>query len=62
MSRYFAKAAKRPRAEWLDDEYPMLPSLTVDDHEASDTGLVDEGGDPIWRAPNPMGFWKDDEW
>ena len=34
---------------------------TVADHEAADTGLVDQNGDPIMRAPNAMGFiWNDD--
>jgi hypothetical protein len=62
MSRYFRARQSKPRADWIDDDYPMLPALTVDDHEATDTGLIDAGGEAIWRAPNPMGFGKDDEW
>ncbi|WP_343518101.1 hypothetical protein [Sphingomonas sp.] len=61
MSRYFTKGKNlRPRADWLDEEYPLIPPLTVDDHEATDTGILDGDGDTIWRAPNPMGFiWND---
>ena len=61
MTRYFACKGRSQRivASW-DDEYPMLPALSVPDHEAADTGLVDKDGDPIMRAPNPMGFhWGD---
>jgi hypothetical protein len=57
VSRYFtAPRAKRPRAEWWDDQGPLLPNLHVPDHEAADTGLLDADGNTIWRAPNPMGF------
>lgn len=61
MPRYFTK---RPRA---DDEYwepttPLLTSIEVCDHEAVDTGLIDADGNAIMRAPNPLGFGKDDEW
>lgn len=64
MSRYFTVRAKPVRA---DDEYwadtaPYVTNLTVSDHEATDTGLLDASGDPIMRAPNPMGFGRDDEW
>ena len=61
MSRYFT-AAPKPRADWADGDYPMLPDLSVADHEATDTGLLDASGDSIWRAPNPMGFGRDGEW
>ncbi len=58
MPRYFiARNVKRPKAE--DDWYPTGNSWhipTVSDHEATDTGLVDQNGDLIMRAPNPMGF------
>lgn len=55
MPRYFTK---RPRA---DDEYwepmsPLLTSIEVCDHEATDTGLLDADGSSIFRAPNPIGF------
>lgn len=66
MPRYFAK---RPRSEgWAgddlyDDERGSLqPDITVDDHVAVDTGLIDADGNSIFRAPNPIGFGRDDEW
>lgn len=62
--RYFVA---RKRALWVADEdaWPAdvaghIPS--VSDHEATYTGLVDTNGDPIMRAPNPMGFGKDEDW
>lgn len=60
MSRYFT-APKRAqvKAEWWDCP-PLLPNLSVSDHEATDTGLLDATGNTIWRAPNPMGFIWDD--
>jgi hypothetical protein len=42
---------------WPDVE-PHRPDLTVDDHEAVDTGLVTRTGEIIWRLPEPMGFRK----
>lgn len=66
MSRYFvSKRALRVPSAWIDDDpfgAPMVPSLSVSDHEAVDTGLLDVHGDAIMRAPNPMGFGRDDEW
>lgn len=66
MARYFAK---RPRAEgWVaDDLYDdergsHRPDLTVDEHVAVDTGLLDADGNTIMRAPNPVGFGRDEEW
>lgn len=38
------------------------PQVTRSDDEATDTGLLDVNGDPIMRAPNPIGFGRDDEW
>jgi hypothetical protein len=57
MTRYFARKghSRRVVAHWADD-VPLLPCLTVSDHEAADTGLVDKDGDPIMRMPNPVGF------
>lgn len=68
MSRYFI----RPRA-WVGTDFgqpydatdysaPMVPALSVSDHDAKDTGLLDANGDRIMRAPNPMGFGRDGEW
>lgn len=56
MSRYFTTPARAQVKALGDDDWPLLPSLTVSDHEATDTGLLDEAGNTIWRAPNPMGF------
>lgn len=58
MPRYFVQR-RRPRADWDDDDWPEPPLNHIPivcDHEAVDTGLVNENGDPIMRAPNPMGF------
>ena len=63
MARYIRKlAASKPRADWMDDDCPLIPSLSVDDHESVFTGLIDCSGEEIWRAPNPMGFGRNDEW
>jgi len=64
MSRYYSRP--RAKALWVaDDTYcePTRPETPqASDHEPTDTGLLDASGDTIWRAPNPMGFGKDDEW
>jgi hypothetical protein len=63
MSRYVlgrVRAAKPLYVEtplW-DDSEPMCPSLSVDEHEAVDTGLIAPTGEPIMRLPEPMGFRK----
>jgi hypothetical protein len=44
------------------EEYPGLPNLDVDSHEAVDTGLLWNDGSIVWRAPNPLGFGRDEEW
>lgn len=66
MARYFSR---RPRAEgWAGDDLfddergAFLPHLTVDEHVATDTGLLDADGNCIFRATNPCGFGRDDEW
>lgn len=60
MPRY----ATRPRAEadcdWWANDAPA--PLTVCDHEAVDTGLLDARGETIWRMPNPIGFGRDEDW
>lgn len=61
--RYFVqRAAAKPRSDdgyW----YPTGNSWhipNVPEHQATDTGLVDLGGNAIMRAPNPIGFvWGD---
>lgn len=53
MSRYFTRPRAAPGGNWDD---PMLPQLSVSEHQPIDTGLVDERGDPILRAPHPLGF------
>jgi hypothetical protein len=55
MSRYFSRP-RQPAAWFESHNQPMLPNLCVDDHVAVETGLVDQRGNPIMRAPNPMGF------
>jgi hypothetical protein len=40
---------------WGDEE-ALTPCLTVDDHEAVDTGLIAPTGEPIMRLPEPLGF------
>lgn len=54
MSRYYVQRS-RPRAAWWDD-VPLLPNINVSDHQPVDTGLVDASGNPIMRAPEPVGF------
>jgi hypothetical protein len=65
VSRYFSRP-RAAKAFWVEDDLydtPTRPDTpSVDEHVATETGLLDKFGDPIWRAPNPMGFGKDDEW
>lgn len=62
MSRYFTKPKAWVADDIYDEDRVPQPSLTVCDHEATDTGLLDASGDVIWRAPNPIGFGRDGEW
>ena len=67
MSRYIIMPRTRQKTAqaWADDDWleePLRVHPTVDDHEAIDTGLITLNGDAIMRAPNPMGFGRDDEW
>jgi hypothetical protein len=68
MARYFAqpRAAIVPEPMTNEtvqfDNWPMIPELHVADFRPTDTGLIDLRGDPIMRAPNPVGFGKDNEW
>ena len=62
MSRYI----KRPRG-WVsdplyDEDAGLLPEITVPEHVAKFTGLLDADGDEIWKEPRPVGFGRDDEW
>lgn len=61
MARYFVQRAKRPTSEYWEAE-PFRPHLSVCDHEPIDTGLVDLNGNPIMRAPRPVGFGRMEEW
>jgi len=45
---------------WSEDAPSHAPD--VPEHVAVDTGLIDLDGNAIMRAPNPIGFGKDDEW
>lgn len=58
MSRYFTRKPRQrhPRADWLDDDSPLIPEIEVSDHQPIDTGLIDQHGDQIMRGPNPIGF------
>lgn len=62
-ARYFTRRAPKAQTRsdgWWDNEGLVLNSLSVPDHEATNTGLIDASGDAIMRAPNPMGFvWEE---
>lgn len=58
MTRYFTRA----KDETYSPDTGPLPTITVPEHEATNTRLLNTNGDIIWRAPNPMGFGKDGEW
>ena len=62
MPRYFT----RPRSYVADDldagDGPMILEISVPEHEATDTGILDANGDPIMRAPRPIGFGRMEEW
>jgi hypothetical protein len=52
---------------WIEDptfpeDAPMIASLEVDNHECVETGLLWGDGSAILRAPNPLGFGRDEEW
>ena len=54
----------RPRADdmpgWMEN-YPLLPTLTVDGPKEVNTGLVDRFGHTIMRVQAPIGFGRDAE-
>lgn len=52
---------------WVEDETfspePLpVPHLSVAEHGVVDTGLLWSDGEPVVRAPNPIGFGRDEEW
>lgn len=54
MNRYFS-APSKVRSDWCEDA-PLVPDLSVPDHQPRDTGLIDRFGNPILCGPNPVGF------
>lgn len=65
MARYFIRTRSRGWVgdDLYDDERGALrPDIVVDEHVATDTGLIDADGNVIMRAPNPVGFGRDEEW
>ena len=60
MARYFTQKPRASDDEWWPD--PIIHVPTVCDHVAVDTGLIDTDGNSIMRAPNPVGFGRDEEW
>lgn len=54
MPRYATRPRMEADCDWWTNDTPA--PLTVSDHEAVDTGLLDANGDTIWRLPNPIGF------
>jgi hypothetical protein len=56
------QSARERNTEWWADDSPLLPSLSVAEHEPTDTGLVWADGSAIYRTPNPIGFGRQDEW
>lgn len=63
MTRYVRQTAPRQYSDaWADDAFAEPAMLTVCDHDAVDTGLLFDDGTPILRAPNPIGFGREDEW
>ena len=57
MAKYFTRGFGHIGEElefWEDEE--IVRDISVCDHEAVDTGLLDATGESIWRAPNGIGF------
>lgn len=52
MPRYVS----RPKAFWEDEDFPMVPELSVDLSPPKDTGLLDRSGEPLYRLPDEIGF------
>lgn len=62
MAKYFTRASGWVEDEIFSPESGPMPNISASGHEATDTGLLDIHGDTIMRAPNPMGFGKNEEW
>lgn len=60
MARYIV--SRKTRSDWLDENNPLLPNLSVCEHILTETGLLDEHSKPIMRMPRPVGFGRDKEW
>lgn len=61
MARY---TSSRPRG-WIEDDVyadPARLDIVVSEAGPVDTGLLDAGGNAIFRIPNPIGFGRDEEW
>lgn len=64
MSRYVimrgragGKTSDVPRAfDYWDQPAPPLPHPTAFQAEPVATGLLDQDGNQIWKAPDPIGF------
>ena len=51
--------SERPKAFITTDYGGAYYTLSVHDHVAVPTGVLDPSGTPIYRAPNPVGFVTD---
>ena len=60
MARYIFGRTKAMDCDSWEGDRPAAP--TVVEREPYDTGILDQYGVPIYRAPNPVGFCRDDEW
>lgn len=68
MARYFTQpsAVIVPEPMIWENTYisrtAMVPGVCASDFVATDTGLLNSRGERILRAPNPVGFGKDEDW
>ena len=60
MSRYVILRRPPPQAYW-DQTMPPLAHPTVYPVEATNTGLLNADGAPIYRMPDAIGFLADHE-
>jgi hypothetical protein len=47
---------------WADQQNPLVPQISVAEHDSVDTGLLWHDGSRIYRAPFPIGFGRDEDW